>query len=230
MIGAVIFDLDGTLLNTLDDLTAAIDHALIGLSRESLTAERVRRFVGNGVPKLIKRALFYTSGMDSESAGVPDMFDECLEMFTEYYNEHSADRTRLYDGIKDMLKSLNVAHVKTAVVTNKYDAAAQALKEKFFPEVDFIVGTRDGIRPKPAPDGVERALKALGAERSDCIYVGDGETDIATAKNCGLPVAAVTWGFRDRDELAALSPDHIVDSPRELLDLLERLGAKGGMK
>lgn len=219
---AVIFDLDGTLLNTLDDLTDAVDHALGALGRGKLPIDTVRRFVGNGVPKLISRALFYSDSGDVSRAERGDEhaeFSAAYKLFTEYYDVHSADKTRLYPGIEQMLADVKRRGLKTAVVTNKYDGAAQALKKKFLPDIDFIVGTGGGVRPKPMPDGVEKALAALGADRREAVYVGDGETDIQTAKNSGLPVVAVTWGFRDRKVLEALSPDYIINSPDELVSL-----------
>lgn len=215
-IKAIIFDLDGTILNTLNDLKSAVDHALFSIGRRALDIEEVRRFVGNGVPKLVERALDATGGVVE--------FERCLGIFTEYYNAHSADKTRVYDGVGALLCSLKSMGLKTAVVTNKYDAAAKELKVKFFDCVDFIVGTGGDIRPKPAPDGVLLALETLGLKQSEAIYVGDGETDVSTAKNSGLPSVAVTWGFRDRPLLESLSPDFIIDRPEELVPAIEAAG------
>lgn len=219
---AVIFDLDGTLLNTLDDLTAAVNHALNG--RGALDVPCVRKLVGNGVPKLISRALNVVAGKAPDGTDRPDGFDECLESFTEYYNVHSADMTAPYDGIAEMLQAAKERGARTAIVTNKYDGAAQKLRERFFKTVDIVIGATPDIRPKPAPDGTLKAIKSLGVDKSDCVYVGDGETDVSTAKNCGIPVVAVTWGFRDREELEPLAPDHIIDSPSELVATLEKAG------
>lgn len=230
MLRAVIFDLDGTLLDTLDDLTAAVNHALGAFGLGALDRVRIRRYVGNGVPKLIERVLYYvTTGNepDLDNGNLSDraLFNACLAVFTEYYNEHNADLTRPYDGIAEMLCGVKASGLKTAIVTNKYDGAAQALKNRFFADADIVVGARDGIRPKPAPDGVYYALEALGVDKSQAVYVGDGETDIATAKNCGMLVIAVAWGFRDRKVLEGLAPDFIIDTPSELIDVLEKLGA-----
>lgn len=219
---AVIFDLDGTLLNTLDDLTAAVNHALGRVGK--LDVPRVRKLVGNGVPKLISRALNVAVGLAPDSNDRPDGFEGCLASFTEYYNVHSADMTAPYEGIVQMLQAVKASGAKTAIVTNKYDGAAQKLKEKFFKTVDVAIGATPDIRPKPAPDGTLKAIKLLGVDKSSCVYVGDGETDIATAKNCGIPVVAVTWGFRDREELEALAPDYIIDRPTELVPALEKAG------
>ncbi len=219
---AVIFDLDGTLLNTLDDLTAAVNHALGAFGYGALDISRVRRYVGNGVPKLIERALYYaTTGQDPDlDNGTFDdrrLMNACLAVFTEYYDKHNADLTKPYDGVTEMLDAVKRMGLKSAIVTNKYDGAAQELKAKFFGAVDIVIGTRDGIRPKPSPDGVNAALAALGADSSQAVYVGDGETDMMTAINCGMPAIAVTWGFRDRSVLEAFSPKYIVSDPDELL-------------
>ncbi len=228
-IKAVIFDLDGTLLDTLGDLTAATNYALSALGLRSVPIERVRDFVGNGVGKLIERALaFVTTGeVDKDKDYDRDeMFDECLKKFTEYYDEHNADNTALYDGVENALATLKARGIKLAVVTNKYDGAAQALKAEYFPQVDFVVGTSDTIRPKPSPDGVNAALAALGAQKGNAVFVGDGETDIETAKNAGLPVVAVTWGFRDRAVLEKLDPDIIVDEPSQIANAVEMLSER----
>ncbi len=227
-IDTVVFDLDGTLLNTLDDLTAAVNHALGAFGFAPLAIERVRRYVGNGVPKLIDRALYFSqTGADPTEA---DAFDDrslahaCLAVFTEYYDKHNADMTKPYDGVAEMLQAVAACGLKSAIVTNKYDGAAQILKRRFFGSVDVVVGAREGVRPKPATDGVYMALEELHADKSRAVYVGDGETDIATAKNCGMPVVAVSWGFRDRTALAALNPDYIIDDPRELVKTLRNAG------
>lgn len=227
-VDTVIFDLDGTLLDTLDDLTAAVNHALGAFGYAPFDRSRVRRYVGNGVPKLIDRALhFAQTGCepDLENGAFEDRrtANACLAVFTEYYDKHNADLTKPYDGIDNMLQAVKERGFKTAIVTNKYDGAAQALKQRFFGCVDTVVGAREGIRPKPAPDGVFAALRALGADKTRAVYVGDGETDIATAKNCGIPVIAVTWGFRDEKQLKSLGPDFLINSPNELIPTLDRL-------
>ncbi len=220
---AVIFDLDGTILNTLDDLRDAINAALGVQGRSKLDIKTVRRFVGNGVPKLVERALEHTAVNGGDNNAV---FERCIEDFKAYYGEHGADRTRLYDGVEKMIADVRSVGLYAAVVTNKYDAAAQALKDKFFNSVDVVVGTSAEVRPKPAPDGVEKAIEFLGVDMRDCIYVGDGETDIATARACGIPVIAVTWGFRDAEMLESLAPDAMIDRPSELLDTIRRLGER----
>ncbi|MCM1367933.1 MAG: HAD-IA family hydrolase [Roseburia sp.] len=220
-IKAVIFDLDGTLLNSLDDIADALNYALKSAERSPLALDRVRRFVGNGVPKLIERALDFTGG---GGADAQRCFDECLERFKEYYDVHNADKTKPYVGAADMLRSLKALGVKTAINTNKYDGAARALKDRFFGDADAVVGASPDVRPKPSPDGALKALRMLGVSAADAIYVGDGETDIATARNSGLMAVAVTWGFRDRAELEALKPDFMIDAPNELVPTLAAAG------
>ncbi len=217
-LNALIFDLDGTLLNTLDDLTAAVNYALDALGFAALDISDVRRFVGNGVKKLIERALTKV-GADADKYS-----EECYKHFTEYYGAHSADKTALYDGVAEMLDSVKKLGLKTAVVTNKYDEAAQKLKKQMFDGVDYIIGTRDGVPPKPDPTGELIALGAIGSDVKHAMHVGDGEVDISTAKNAGLPVIAVCWGFRDRAQLEPLAPDYIIEKPHELVPLLTKLG------
>lgn len=229
---AIIFDLDGTLLDTLDDLTDALNHAFFALNLCAVDRARVRRYVGNGVPKLIERALYFaTTGREPDLNGQNDTdaqkLSACLKIFTEYYDAHSADKTKPYDGVCDMLVEVARRGIKSAIVTNKYEQAAKALKDRFFGTVDVIVGARDGVRPKPAPDGVYLALEGLGECKENAVYVGDGETDILTAEACGMPVIAVTWGFRDRDVLEKLSPDAVIDSPSELFKGVATVGHDG---
>ena len=228
MLKAIIFDLDGTLLDTLDDLTEALNYTFEKFGLTSFARDRVRRYVGNGIPKLVERALFFAeTGRDPEDSDRPSdgrLLNACLSVFTEYYGDHSTDYTRAFEGVSELLAAIKELGLKTAIVTNKYDAAARNLKDIFFRSVDAIVGARDGIRPKPAPDGVETALAALGVDRADAVYVGDGETDMKTAKNCSMPAVAVTWGFRPREVLEAFEPEFIIDKPGELLPALRAAG------
>lgn len=224
-IDSIIFDLDGTLLDTLDDLTAAVNHALGAFSLPTVTKPQVRRYVGNGVPKLIERVVYFvTVGSEPDLDGSNDcdraLTSACLALFTEYYDKHSSDYTAPYAGIAEMLAAVKDIGLKSAIVTNKYDGAARELKNIFFPTVDLIIGAQDGIRPKPAPDGVNKALELLGSSASRSVYVGDGETDMKTAFGCGMPVVAVTWGFRDESVLREFNPNFIINKPSELLDAL----------
>lgn len=224
-IDTIVFDLDGTLLDTLDDLRAAVNHALTAFALAPISKSRVKRFVGNGVPKLIERAVYFASvgmepDLDGENEVDRSLVSACLALFTEYYDKHSADLTAPYGGVADMLAAVKNRGLKTAIVTNKYDGAARELKDIFFPTVDLIIGAQDGIRPKPAPDGVLKALKTLGSDTEHSVYVGDGETDMRTAGACGMPVVAVTWGFRDAKVLAEFNPNFIINKPSELIDAL----------
>lgn len=222
----IIFDLDGTLLDTLDDLTKAVGVALADFGYAALDRNRVRRYVGDGVPKLIERAVFYSAtGREPDLSGKNEvdrsLVSACLALFTEYYDKHNADLTEPYPGVAGMLAAVKELGIKSAIVTNKYDVAARELKDVFFPSVDVVVGAQAGIRPKPSPDGVYKALELLSADTAHAIYVGDGETDMKTAAACKMPAVAVTWGFRDESVLRTFEPAFVIHEPRELLNVLD---------
>lgn len=207
-----IFDLDGTLLDTLGDLAAAVNYALRthGLPEHSL--DDVRRYVGNGVRKLMERAI-------PDGADHP-LFDETFATFREYYMAHSLDTTRPYEGIPEMLAALKARGCRLAVVSNKMMAATQALCHHFFPDtIEVAIGEHEsaGIRKKPASDTVVAALKALGVGKDRAVYVGDSDVDILTALNTGLPCISVLWGFRDRDFLINHGAKSLITHPAELL-------------
>lgn len=189
-----IFDMDGTILNTLEDLWIATNYALALHQMPERTFEEVRQFVGNGIANLIKKA-------------VPEGTDEALEKlvlqdFTAYYNDHSMDRTRPYEGIVELIKELKKQGMKTAVVSNKIDGAVQKLCQSLFADCfDMAVGERESLRRKPAPDMVEYVMEEMNVSASQAVYIGDSEVDIATAKASNLPCIAVEWGFRKRNEL-----------------------------
>ena len=188
---AVIFDLDGTLLNTLGDLCDSVNFVLESYGYPTRTIEEVNSFIGNGVGELIRRSL-------PESA--QDKFDEALAKFKEYYGEHSNVKTCVYDGLLEMLEQLRADGYKIGVVTNKVDFAAKALCDEYFGSlVDIAIGDRENFPRKPAPDSVFEAMQILGCDRA--IYVGDSDVDVDTAKNANLPCICVTWGFRDREFL-----------------------------
>lgn len=206
---AVIFDLDGTLTNTLEDLKDSVNYALKSFGFPERNIDEIRSFVGNGVRRLI--CLSVPSGTSGETC------EECLSIFKEYYKEHSADKTVPYDGIYALLENLKLHKVKSAVVTNKMNEAAQAIVKHFFDGlIDVTVGQLDGVAQKPEPDGVYAALKALGVSKKNAVYVGDSEVDCLTAKNAGLPCVGVTWGFRSRQTLAENGAQFIIDRPEEL--------------
>ena len=207
-----IFDLDGTLLDTLSDLAASVNHALRthGLPEHSI--DDVRRFVGNGVRKLMERAV-------PDGAANP-LFDETFATFRQYYMAHSLDTTRPYEGIPETLEALKARGCHLAVVSNKMMAATQELCYHFFPStIEVAIGEDEaaGIRRKPAPDTVFAALKALGVGKEDAVYVGDSDVDIQTARNAGIPCISVLWGFRDRDFLLQNGAETFISTPSELL-------------
>lgn len=209
----VIFDLDGTLLNTLDDLANSANFALSEFNFPQRTRDEVRQFVGNGVRLLIERAV--PVGTTEHTV------DECLEIFRDHYENHKNDNTKPYDGILHTLSKLKEAGVKMAVVSNKYDLAVKELCAPFFSSViDVAIGERENVRRKPAPDSVFEALKTLGANKESAIYVGDSDVDVQTAANAGIPCIGVTWGFRDREVLENAGAQYIIDKPEEILDLV----------
>lgn len=207
-----IFDLDGTLLNTLDDLASAVNYALRRNGMPEHSRDAVRRFVGNGVRMLMIRAV-----PDGE---LNPQFEEVFDSFREYYMHHSLDTTLPYDGISEMLATLRERGCRLAVVSNKFDAATKELCRHFFADtIDVAVGEHEaeGIRKKPAPDTVIEALNQLGVSRQNAVYVGDSDVDIETARNAGLPCISVLWGFRDRDFLLAHGATTLISSPTDLL-------------
>ena len=207
-----IFDLDGTLLDTLTDLAASTNYALRTHGMPEHTIDEVRRFVGNGVRKLMERAV--PDGTDNP------LFDEAFATFRQHYMEHSLDTTRPYEGIPEMLAALKAKGCHLAVVSNKMMAATQELCRHFFPEtIEVAIGENEaeGIRKKPAPDTVIAALRQLGVGEERAVYVGDSDVDIATARNSNLPCISVLWGFRDRDFLLQHGASTLISAPKELL-------------
>ncbi len=208
-----IFDLDGTLLDTLDDLADGVNAALSHFGHPLRTREEVRRFVGNGVRLLIARAL---------PGGASDAHvDEAVEYFKTYYNAHSQEKTAPYAGVGEMLSALCAAGVRVCVVSNKFDPAVRELCTIYFGDaVTYAAGERAGVPKKPAPDGVFDAMDAVGASRESVVYIGDSEVDAETARNAGVDFVAVLWGFRDRECLAAHGAAVFAKSTEELTALL----------
>ena len=207
---AVIFDLDGTLLNTLEDLKDATNAALESQGMPQCTLDQVRRYVGNGVRKLMVRAV--PNGEDNP------LFEKTFMAFKEYYGEHCLDHTEPYPDILNVMKELKARGIKIAIVSNKLDSAVKELDEKFFSEyTSAAIGEMEGVARKPAPDMVEKALHELGVTKQDAIYVGDSDVDIETAKNSGLDGISVTWGFRDVEFLREHGAKTMIDKPLELL-------------
>lgn len=220
-----IFDLDGTLLDTLGDLASAVNYALRSHGMPEHSLDAVRRFVGNGVRMLMIRAI-----PDGE---LNPQFDDVFKTFREYYMLHSLDTTRPYDGIPEMLSALRRRGCRLAVVSNKFDAATKELCKHFFPDtIEVAVGEHEaeGIRKKPAPDTVIEALSQLGVSSKsqdsfipdnrslNVVYVGDSDVDLETARNAGLPCISVLWGFRDREFLLAHGATSFIISPNEILN------------
>lgn len=211
MYNTFIFDLDGTLLNTLDDLAASVNYALRTHGMPERTLDEVRSFVGNGVRLLMERAI-------PEGSANP-RFEETFATFRAYYMEHSLDTTRPYDGIPEMIHALKQRGCRLAVVSNKFYAATQELIRHFFPEITVAIGEHEseGIRKKPAPDTVFEALRQLGVGKEKAVYVGDSDVDLQTARNSGLPCISVLWGFRNRDFLLAHGATTFISRPEKLL-------------
>lgn len=216
MKNAVIFDLDGTLMNTLDDLCDSTNYALSSCGFPTRTYEEVRSFVGNGIRLLIERAV--PSGTEKEKV------DECFNTFKAYYLTHSKIKTAPYNGVVDLLKTLKEQGYKTAIVSNKIQAGVDELVEEMFNGlVDIAVGERAGYKTKPDPDLVNIAIDYLDIDKKNAVYVGDSDVDVMTAKNSNLDMVAVTWGFRDKDFLKKHGATTFIDTPNELLALLKQL-------
>ncbi len=216
MIEAVIFDLDGTLLYTLEDLKNSTNFSLRTFGYPERTLEEVRQFVGNGVRKLIERAV--PEGTDN------GITEEVLRVFKENYGQNMYNCTKPYNSIEKLLLGLRQNGLKTAVVSNKFDLAVKELCKKYFGNlIDVAIGQRDDVPKKPAPDGVFAAIDELGVKLKNCIYVGDSDVDVLTARNSGLPCIGVTWGYREKELLESKGADYIVNDPLEILDLIKEL-------
>lgn len=208
-----IFDLDGTILDTLDDLADSLNHVLLQHNFPQHSADEVRMMVGNGILNLIKRAL--PNG--TEQATVEAVYAD----FNAYYKLHSADKTKPYNGITEMLEQLKARGVKLAVLSNKADYAVQDLCVKYFGGVfDAVAGEKEGVPKKPAPDGVDNILAELGIERKSAVYIGDSDVDLQTAKNAVTDCIAVNWGFREEKLLRENGAEIIASSPNEVFEII----------
>lgn len=213
MINTIVFDLDGTLLNTLEDLKDSVNFALERQGYPLRDLSEIRSFVGNGIRLLMERAVPENTPTET--------FEICFKDFCDYYKIHMEDKTAPYDGINDMLTNIKKAGFKTAIVTNKADFAAQDLCKRMFGDnIDFVVGSSDDRPNKPAPDGVFYALEKLNSKIENTVFVGDADTDILTAKNANLPSIGVLWGFRDREVIEEAGAEYIVESVNDLEKLL----------
>ena len=210
MYEVIIFDLDGTLLDTLADLHASVNYALEKFSFPKRSQEEVRSFVGNGIAMLVKRAI-----------GKPTpLFEEVLQAFKTHYATHCADKTQPYQGILPLLEKLKGQGVKTAVVSNKADFAVKKLAQEYFGGLLLEAVGEDeenGIRKKPAPDSLLSVMQKLGADQEKTVYVGDSEVDIQTAQNAGVDCISVAWGFKDKDFLIKNGAGILIDTPDEIL-------------
>ena len=216
-IKAVIWDLDGTLLNTLDDLAASTNAALAQNGLPARTTDEVRCFVGSGVRKLIERAV-------GEMGEKHPLFEKTLNDFVAHYAQHSKDCTRPYAGIMDVLDTLSEKGVKHAIVSNKVDFAVKALSKEYFGDrMCSSVGGDPSRAKKPAPDSVWEAMRQLGVTAQETVYVGDSDVDVITARNAGIPCIAVTWGFRSEECLVEAGAQHIARKPEEMLAILKAL-------
>ncbi len=205
-----IFDLDGTLLNTLGDLCASCNYALKTMGFPTRTLDEVRRFVGNGVAKLIERAV-----PEDTSA---ELTAETLDVFRRHYLDHGLDTTCPYDGIPEMLAELKRKGKRIAVVSNKFNDATRQLCAHFFPDtVEVAIGETSTIRKKPAPDTVIEAMRQLGVTAEDAVYIGDSDVDVMTARNSGMPCISVLWGFRDKNFLIESGATTFAEVPADIL-------------
>lgn len=213
MITTIVWDMDGTVLNTLIDLRDSVNYVLKKYNMPEHTIEEYRRYFGSGIRYALECAVI--EGTPSET------IDEMLPIFKEHYDVHCLDNTCPYDGILDAMKKLKEKGYKMAIVSNKIDSAVKELNEKFFKEyVDVAIGETPGTKRKPAPDMVEQALKELGSSKKESIYIGDSEVDLQTARNSNLPCISVLWGFRDRDYLIEQGATTFAETPEELIQLL----------
>ena len=209
-----IFDLDGTLLNTLDDLTDSVNHALSLFGIPTRTREEIRSFVGNGIANLLKRSIGFEHSQ----------FAEILQEFRAFYGEHCKDKTREYEGVSELLTKLKARGVQTAVVSNKADFAVKKLVKEYFSDlIGEAVGENEGagIAKKPAPDSLLAVMKNYKAEPKTTVYIGDSEVDIQTAKTAGVDCISVVWGFKDREFLKKNGAKTFVETPLEILKFCE---------
>ncbi len=204
-----IFDLDGTLLSTLADLAASTNYALRTHHMPERSLDEVRRFVGNGVKKLMERAI--PDGLNNP------LFEETFATFRQHYMQHNLDTTQPYPGIMQLLEQLKAEGKNIAVVSNKFYAATRELCRHFFGDlVPVAIGEREDIRKKPAPDTVIEALRELGVDKEGAVYIGDSDVDIMTAKNSGMPCVSVLWGFRDKEFLLEHGATTLISQPEEM--------------
>lgn len=212
-IQTVIFDLDGTLLYSLEDLKDSVNFVMKKHGFREYTIDEVREAIGNGVRLLMERIL--PKDIDK------NLFEECLSEFKENYSKNMYNKTKPYDGVLDMLKALREEGYKIAVLSNKFDSAVKELSSKYFGElVDLAVGQKEGVKEKPSPLGIQEIAKELDTDVETCIMVGDSEVDIQTANNAGIDCISVTWGYKNIDFLYDNGATKLVYAPKDILELL----------
>ena len=208
---AVIFDLDGTLLNTLEDLAVSVNYALADAGLPRRTIEEVRQFIGEGVRMLITRAAAPVEGAED--------IQSIYQCFIRHYKENCENKTKPYEGVSTLLDTLRLHGIPTAIVSNKADFAVKKLAEQYFPDkITLAVGDREGVPRKPAPDSLLEVIRLLGCSRP--LYVGDSDVDVMTAKNAGVEGVFVTWGFRSREELIRVGAVSLTDSASQLAKII----------
>ena len=213
MINTVVFDMDGTVLDTLDDLTDAVNYVFNKFEIQTRSKEDFRKFFGNGIKYAMRCAV---SPLTSD-----EVIDEMVPVFKEYYDKHCLDKTKPYDGILELMKSLKDKGYKMAIVSNKIDSAVKELNERFFSDyVEVAIGERPNIKRKPAADMVITALSELGSERGEAVYIGDSEVDLETARNSGIPCITALWGFRDKDFLIEKGAVTFANTPEDVISIL----------
>lgn len=222
MVTTIIFDLDGTLMNTLDDLHESVSYALKESGLKPNAKMDTRRYLGNGIRNLVERSVRQTKPDADET-----LRERVFETFRTHYVAHSMDKTAPYEGIPEMLAECKKRDFATAIVSNKLDQAVKDLHQAFFKDwVDVAIGETESVKRKPAPDMVNEAIRQLSSlygreiQKSECIYVGDSEVDLKTAENSSLPCIAVSWGFRDREWLVQQGASTIIDHPEELIEII----------
>lgn len=214
MVKGVIFDLDGTLIDTIEGLANSVNHAMDFYGFPNHSVEKYRTFVGNGVGKLVERAL---------PEDKKDLAVEARKIFEKHYSETMLEVLPVYEGIWDLIEYLKKKNIKMAVNTNKMDVFAKPMIKKVFGDIfEGVLGEVSDLPRKPAPDGSLTLLKKMGIEKEECIYIGDSQVDINTAKNSGMTGICVTWGFAAREVLLQNNPDIMVDTPYQIIDWIER--------
>lgn len=214
MIKGIIFDLDGTLLNTLKDIKASLNHALKTFGYKKITLAQTKSFIGNGGKELVERAL--------KSQGV-EFKEEVLDEFRSYYVNHSIDFTTPYEGIYELLNELKKKNIKLAVASNKFYKTAYKILDTLFKDTfEFAIGSGTNLKLKPSPDIIFASIEKMNIKVDECLYVGDSEVDILAAKNANMKVISVLWGYRSKKILSKLNPDYMIKTPNEILKIIDK--------